>query len=103
MARVAAFFSGIVNQPVADVYRGKPQKAPFQLLVRQNRLMEGQHGDGQFVVCAVGRSAKKFCRFRTDKGKVLFQEIVRCGGTFLRCVHLGDDLMLVIHVSTPAK
>ena len=68
----------VVDEPVFDGTGGVGQKSAPALLIGQHRLIEGQHGDAQFVLVAVFRGGvEKLHRLRADKAHVLTDEGVR--------------------------
>ena len=93
----------VVDEPVFNSTGGVGQKGAPALLIGQHRLIEGQHGDAQFVLMAVFRGGvEKLHRFRADKAHVLTDEGVCRRRVRLGRLHLGNDVVLCAHHCHPS-
>ena len=93
----------VVDEPVFNSTGGVGQKSAPALLIGQHRLIEGQHGDAQFVLMAVFRGGmKKLHRLRADKAHVLTDEGVRRLWIRLGRSYLGNDVVLCAHHCHPS-
>ena len=89
---VAALGPVVVDEPVLDGPGRIGEEGPPVLLIAQDRLVKGQHGDAQLVLVAVLRGGMdEFYRLAADEPHVLPDQGVRRLRVRLRRVHLSHD------------
>ena len=94
---VAALLAVVVDEPVAYAGGGQAEKAAPPGLVAHHGLVEGQHGDAQFVVAIHGGPLQKFCGLRPDEGQVLPDQRIRRLGIILGLLDPAYNVMFIPH------
>ena len=100
--RVARLPAPEVHEPVADHARGEGQERAAGAVVREHRLMEGEHGDPQLVVGALDRRAgEEPRRLRLDERQVVPDQLVRAARIAARIAHAQRYVVASTHGSPP--